>query len=157
MSRAVLLLVNRDKRLVTEALDEIRSLVESHGSIVGELDACQEPLDSSALSADLVIVLGGDGTLHAQARRCADLGKPILGINLGNLGFLAEFDLASFREQAPALLGDTQLPVDTRSLISSEARSPQDEAMHNDLALNDAVVTAGPPFRMIEIGLVIDG
>lgn len=157
MGRSVLLLVNRNKQLVVDSLDEIRSLIERHGSIAGELDCDHGPI-TDAFGADLVMVLGGDGTLLAQARRGAALGLPILGVNLGNLGFLAEFDLQSFRLQAESILGEAPLVLSERMLIRCELlEAKTQKLLHDGLAMNDVVVTAGPPFRMIEIGVTIDG
>jgi NAD+ kinase len=160
MPRSVLLLVHRAKPQVAEALPEVRSLLKTHGRIAAELDVTADPLDDAS-GADLMMVLGGDGSILAQARRCVDLGLPVIGVNLGNLGFLAEFDLASFRHQAPALLGDGPLDLRERTLISAAVTrgDPRRGAapIFTGLAMNDCVVTAGPPYRMIEIGLRIDG
>ena len=155
MGRSVLLLVNRNKRLVRESLGEVRSLIEVHGTIAAELDTSLNTLDD-AHGADLIVVLGGDGTLLAQARRCAHFGLPILGVNLGHLGFLAEFDLPALREQATALFAGSSLESQERMLLRSEVTNGGEKPVI-DLAMNDVVVTAGPPFRMIEIGVTIDG
>ncbi|MGE3107058.1 MAG: NAD(+)/NADH kinase [Phycisphaerales bacterium] len=179
MSRRVLLLANRSKPDVVEALAEVRRLIGAHGVIVGEFDASEDAvperapgagegggLDSSGKVADLVVVLGGDGTLLAQSRRCLSLGLPMLGVNLGKLGFMAEFDVASLREQAAALFGSAPLQLQDRPMLEIEVRpgagagasdAPRAGARFRGTALNDAVVTAGPPFRMISMTLRIDG
>jgi NAD+ kinase len=201
MSRAVLLLVNRSKPDVLAALDEVRAVIRRHGRLALELDADNGPLPSglasdehgaasdSDQSADLVIVLGGDGTLLAQSRRCVGLGLPMLGVNLGKLGFMAEFDLDAFKSQAPDLLGQRSLVVQDRHLlrvhvVSAGALDPREGAdvvdlttpcddtgrhtraggtpsngssLQRSLALNDVVITAGPPYRMITLALRIDG
>lgn len=159
MPRSVLLLVYRSKPQVSDALPEVRSILKSHGRIAAELDVSTEPL-TDAHGADLIMVLGGDGSLLSQAKRCIDLGLPLLGVNLGNLGFLAEFDVASLRQQARELLGDAPLDLRERMLISAsvqrgDARSAS--LIFAGLAMNEAVVTAGPPYRMIEVALRIDG
>jgi NAD+ kinase len=118
------------------------------------------PVDDAS-GADLVMVLGGDGTLLAEARRCVDLGLPLIGVNLGTLGFLAEFDLDALRAQAPDLLGDANLKLHQRMLIRAEVETPSGKGHRavafTHLALNDAVIAAGPPYRMIEIDVIIDG
>jgi len=157
MARRVLLIVNRSKRLVRESLDEVRELINRHGTIVGEIDADSNRVEDAG-GADLIVVLGGDGTFLAQARRCVHLGLPILGVNLGNLGFLAEFDLDSLRAQAPRLLGDGEVELDERMLIRSEIRRDGDVLRVEEcLATNDVVITAGFPFRLITICVRIDG
>lgn len=157
MPRAALLLVNRSKPAVCAALDEVRSLLEGHGRIAAELDAGDSPITpDDAAGADLVVVLGGDGTFLWQARRTLDLRLPIVGVNLGWLGFLAEFDLESLRGAAGWLMGDAELPTTDRLVLRVGVRRAGSE-LFGGVALNDAVVTAGPPFRMIEVGLGIDG
>ncbi len=165
MHRSVLLLVNRAKRPVVEALPEVRALLTKHGSIAAELDADSTPIPNSS-GADLVIVLGGDGTLLAQCRRCVNLGLPLIGVSLGNLGFLAEFDLQALREHAPGILQGGNFLSRDRMLLRVEIQpSPLAPANATNpvrptfvgLAMNDAVITAGPPYRVIEIAMKIDG
>lgn len=157
MGRSVLLIVNRSKPDAVAALGEIRSLIAKHGSLAAEIDAESAPL-SDAKGADLVMVLGGDGTLLAQARRCVEFGLPLIGVNFGSLGFLAEFDLDALRRQAAALLADGRLRLATRTLLRAQARRGGGaDPFFEGLALNDCVVTAGPPFRMIELDISIDG
>ncbi|MBC7834687.1 MAG: NAD(+)/NADH kinase [Phycisphaerales bacterium] len=160
MPRRVLLLVNRSKPDVVAALPELRTLIGRHGTIVGELDAASDgaiPHPASAL--DLIVVLGGDGTILSQARRCVGLGVPLLGVNLGKLGFLAEFDVAALRDQAVLLFGDAAMLLQERPLLRIEVfnASQPSTARFTGLALNDAAIVAGPPFRMISLTLSIDG
>lgn len=166
MPRSVLLLVNRSKPAVNEALPAIRALVTRHGRLAGELDASSSTLTLADLPSptDLVMVLGGDGTLLSQARRCVDLGIPLIGVNLGKLGFMAEFDVTAFTRQAPDLLGSGPLTLTERTMIEAEVHRPSSEQSGNlnhpiflGRALNDCVITAGPPYRMIEIGLKLGG
>lgn len=163
--RSVLLLVNRAKPDVEAALPEIRTLIAQTGRVVHELDAAEDagPI-TEARGADLVVVLGGDGTLLSQSRRCATLGLPLLGVNLGKLGFMAEFDLPDLRREAPALFDGRPLPLEERFLVRAEVYA-SDDAAHlepavpsfSGEALNDCVITAGPPYRMISVALSIDG
>ena len=176
MPRAVLLLVNRSKPEVLAALDDVRRLIDRHGRMVAELDADNSPLDSDrAAGAELIVVLGGDGTLLGQSRRCVALGLPMLGINFGKLGFMAEFDLASFRQHAGDLLDSAPLVVQDRPMLRVTATPPDahtinvtdpngavgngvdSHTLQRTLALNDAVITAGPPYRMITLDVRIDG
>jgi NAD+ kinase len=158
MGRSVILLANRSKPDVAESLDEVRRLISASGRIIADLDATDEPIMTNP-GADMVVVLGGDGTLLAQSRRCVSLGLPMLGVNLGKLGFMAEFDVPALRAQAPSLFGGGPLDLQDRPLLHVSVHgaggtpSPRVEG----LALNDAVITAGPPFRMISISLLIDG
>jgi NAD+ kinase len=155
MGRGVILLSNQSKSDVLAALDEVRSLITAHGRLVADLDATNTPLEHLP-GADLIVVLGGDGTLLAQSRRCVALGLPMLGVNLGKLGFMAEFDIAALRAHAAALFGTTPLVLQDRPLLQVSVHRSSRTAW-SGLALNDAVITAGPPFRMISLSLSIDG
>lgn len=160
MPRSVLLLVNHDKAEAVEAAREVRWLIHQHGTLVAEDTDNSGPLPPEALSADLAIVLGGDGSLLGQTRRCiamSDVVKPaVLGINLGKLGFMAEFDLAAFRAQATEILSGRPIAKRQHPLIRTEVFGPTGETRFAGAALNECVITAGPPFRMVELSLSID-
>ncbi len=169
MPTGVLLLVNRSKPEVVAALPEVRDLIaqRGRGRIVAELDADSSLLPAATIAdAHLAVVLGGDGTLMAQSRRCvaAGIDLPMLGVNLGKLGFMAEFDLPALRVQAPALFGGAPLVLQDRPMLrasvlraGSSNRTQDDGPLSRTLALNDAVVTAGPPYRMITLDIRIGG
>lgn len=153
----MLLLVNRDKPDAPAAAREVRELIEQRGHVVAELPADNEPLPDSLQHVDLVVVLGGDGTLLAQTRRCLDLGAPMLGINLGKVGFMAEFDLTAVRLQADSLFGDGPLAIRNLGLLHVQAYGSDDNLKLQGVALNDCVIVAGPPFRVVRLALTIDG
>lgn len=162
----MVILVNRGKPDVIEALPEIRAIIQrGGGQIAFELDTRLNEPPPPVDGAELIMVLGGDGTLITQAARCLPLGLPMLGVNLGKLGFLAEFDLEALHAQARDLFAGTQrLELVERAIMSVQVeRADSSPAAANPvpgaapaLALNDAVITAGPPFRMISIALSID-
>jgi NAD+ kinase len=172
MGRSVLLIINDEKPEAREAAEEVRGLIGRHGTLVAEMGGHQ---GSSALTpgmADLIVVLGGDGTLLSQARRLEHLAAPMLGVNFGKLGFMAEFDLKALRHQAGELFGDGPLNIRDQILIQASIYNDQPrvpgriagnhpeepgQARFTSLALNDCVITAGPPYRMIELDLSIDG
>jgi NAD+ kinase len=156
--RSILLLVNQDKPDAIAAAGEVRPLIQRHARLASEQEAQLGPPLDSTQGADLIVVLGGDGTLLSQSRRCAALGLPLLGVNLGKLGFLAEFDLPAFKDQAASILSDTPLPTRSVHMLRAQITSTGDPSPRfSDTALNECVVTAGAPFRMISIGLSIDG
>ncbi len=156
MPRSALILVNRTKTGAEQALSQVSDAIARVGSVAAILDADDEPITDTQ-GADLIVVLGGDGTLLAQARRCASLRLPMLGVNVGSLGFLAEFDTDSFVRFAPLLFDHAELDIADRMMLSAEVFTADSDAPYfQGIALNDAVVTAGPPFRMIQIDLRID-
>ena len=152
MSRDVLLIVNRNKPDAVGAIDEISALIGAHGRLLG-VAGDDEPTPKFD-TLDLVVVLGGDGTLLSQAKRFVDAGVPLLGVNFGKLGFLAEFDLPAVREQASALFGTGTMPTRQVGMLRVEAHCAEP---FEGNALNEGVVTAGPPYRMIELTISIDG
>jgi NAD+ kinase len=104
--------------------------------------------------ADLLLVLGGDGTILAAAREAAPRGVPILPINLGGLGFLTSFTLEElYPALEDALAG--RAAVSERVLLLAE-RTQNGEVLTQQLVLNDAVVHKGTLARMIELELYID-
>ncbi len=158
----VILVADRDRSEVVELWDEVRAGVAEHAEIVGELDPGDttdgDPNDDVAtdIDADLVVVLGGDGTLLSQARRFEQRQIPLVGINLGRLGFLAEFDWPGIQEHAPVVFGPNP-PITEHMMLAASVRDADGATVHSGLAINDCVVTAGRPFRMIELRLRIDG
>lgn len=165
MARRVLLLINRSKPEICSVLDEMRSVVTgASGEIVAEHDALVDGPASleETHGAEVLLVLGGDGTILSQARRFAHLRLPLLGVNYGKLGFLAEFDLESLKRHAAGIFCSGPLNLLPRRMMEVRVKRASPlaglgESEVAGLALNDAVVVAGEPFRMIEALLSIDG
>lgn len=137
-----------------DVLAEVRRTVASHGSIVGEFDV--EDTLPPALRADRAVVVGGDGTIMAALRQLVDRAVPVVGVNTGRLGFLAEFDAATLRAHAAAVFGP-EPEVRTRMVLAVQVRGAEGALRYEGLAVNDCVVTAGAPFRMIELALDLGG
>ena len=107
-----------------------------------------------AQKPDYAIVLGGDGTLLSAARSVAKAGVPILGVNLGTLGFLTEVTLA---ELYPALdaIHDNHYSIDSRSMVSCQLLR-EGECIASYDALNDAIVNKVSIARLASLDLYID-
>ncbi len=100
-------------------------------------------------NAECILVLGGDGTLLNTARSLAYTGIPLVGINLGQLGFLTEIELSDLYEELTKLLDD-QYTVEERMML--EARVLRDGiVVEKFFGLNDIVVTKGAFSRMISL------
>lgn len=113
------------------------------------------PLADLGVRCDLVIVVGGDGTLLHAARMMAEHGVPLVGINLGRLGFLVDVspqDIESALD--PILAGDYQ--SDHRAMLSVRVLS-EDGLERRYSALNDVVIHKWNTARMIELEMDIDG
>jgi NAD+ kinase len=108
-----------------------------------------------AASVDLIVVLGGDGTMIATSRMMGDYDVPVLGINYGTLGYLAEFRVEEMFGALEALLtGDYR--IDTRVRLAVDLIRGGEILMHNR-ALNDVVINKSALARIIEIEARMDG
>ncbi len=158
MPKRVLLLTNPRSQEAIAASKDVAALIESHATLLSSQDALPEPLPAETSDTDVVVVLGGDGTLLAQARRFVDTDIPLLGVNLGRLGYIAEFALESLRDQAATLFGDGELPTRSLSMLHAEVfSSGKREPRLQGIALNEAVVANGLPRHMMELSIAIDG
>jgi NAD+ kinase len=108
-----------------------------------------------ASQVDLLIVLGGDGTLLSMARAVGDLGTPILGVNLGDLGFLTATTLDEMLPAADAALGG-RMAVDERMMLA--ARLVRGGGVLGEFAaLNDVVITKSAMSRIINLRVAVEG
>lgn len=106
------------------------------------------PEEKLALSADVVLAVGGDGTILRAARQVGDSKKPILGINLGGLGFLAELSMENLSSALDCFKkGDYKL--EERMLLQAEIKSSKQKFF----ALNDVVVEKGEVGRLVRLSL----
>lgn len=143
-------------RVAAEA-DRLAALLAASGQEPRPLlpaDAESEP-SAGPTDADLVVVLGGDGSILRAARWMGYGQVPVLGVNLGRLGFLADVP----RERAAEALGEIVAGrfrlVDHLMFETEVLRNGV--TVHRELGLNETSLLAGPPFSMIEFGLVVDG
>ncbi|MBI5865883.1 MAG: NAD(+)/NADH kinase [Planctomycetes bacterium] len=104
---------------------------------------------------DVLFVLGGDGTMLAAIRKLGTGQLPIVGVNLGKLGFLAEFTVDQL-ERGGEFLFQSQPQVTRRAMLNVSSQSQRGQGFQS-LAVNDCVIFAGPPFRMIELAIDADG
>lgn len=109
--------------------------------------------DSNNKSLDILIALGGDGTILRAARKIYEFGIPILGVNIGHLGFLASVELSEFKE-AVEKLKDKEYKIAERMMI--KVTIPEKEKNNAHVALNDIVITKGTLSRMLTFDLYID-
>ena len=99
---------------------------------------------------DLIISVGGDGTLLRVARLVAPSGIPILGVNAGRLGFLTEIDASDATDLlSRALNGEGR--IEERTMLAVE------HAGASSYALNDAIISRGGPARTVQVGIAVNG
>jgi NAD+ kinase len=105
--------------------------------------------------ADLLIVLGGDGTLLSMARAVGDLGVPIMGVNLGGLGFLTATTLDEMLPSLEAALEGRMVVEERLMLIARVIRNGAAVCEH--MALNDMVITKSAMSRIISLAVSVEG
>ena len=103
--------------------------------------------------SDMVLVLGGDGSLLSAARMCAEAGIPLLGVNFGRVGFLTELEPAEVEEKLPLYLNGDYW-IDERAMLQAEVEDGGEH--HQFIALNDMVVVRGAIPRVIRVKVWLD-
>jgi NAD+ kinase len=151
-----------------EVIDSLRRLVaflkEDGRTVFAEM-VTAESLDDPTIktisrssvegSVDLVIVVGGDGSMLGAARALADLNVPLLGLNRGRLGFLTDIHPDDMEASIGKVLAGEFRATDRLLLEMTVERDG--ETIANGLALNDLVLHPGRSVRMMELELYIDG
>jgi NAD+ kinase len=138
---------------IRQAVEALRPVIERHLPIVGvwlEPDA-----DLTASDADLAIVLGGDGSILRAAHQMGYHQRPVLGVNLGRLGFLAALQPPQLEQVLPEIAAGQHRVVEHLMIECSTMRAGQRQ--NQALVLNEVSVLAGPPFTMVDIQLYVDG
>ena len=107
----------------------------------------------SDILPDVIAVLGGDGTLLRASREAAPLGIPMIGVNLGNVGFLTELDRRSLPQLARVVSGGYR--IESRMMLRASLLRDGCE-IYSACALNDCIITRGETFRNISLRLSSD-
>ena len=148
----ILLLGHGENPSVRQAAARLRPEIESFAEIV--LEDFEGTTELSGVAADLAVVLGGDGSILRAARQMGSQQLPVLGVNLGRLGFLADLT----PEELPAVLKEIQ----RGKFVSVEHLMFQCEVIRDgasvvqSLGLNEVALMAGPPFAILEVDLYVD-
>lgn len=148
----VLVLGNGQRARVLGEADRLRPVIERYADIVVEDFGAKH--DLSKIEADLAIVLGGDGSILRAAQQMGACQKPVLGVNLGRLGFLAD-------------LSPDQMVANIESVIAGDCRVVEhlmfrcvvtkgEQVLFDQLGLNECAILGGPPFSILNIDLYID-
>lgn len=112
-------------------------------------------LEELGEKADVIIMLGGDGTTLGIARRMAKFKLPIIAINAGRLGFITDFSLQEMEQNLPPLLRG-EYEVDTRAMLRVRVYR-QGTIVFDATAVNDAGITHGRAGSMVEFNVWVDG
>jgi NAD+ kinase len=147
---------------IAASLRELIGLLEKRGceALVEKETAAElgaRGLDYAALGekADLAVIIGGDGTLLAAARNLVRYRVPVVGVNLGRVGFMTDIGHRDMQGGVAAIL-EGRYTVEERALLDAEIVRGRESVLRT-LALNEAVVGKGAQGRLIEFDLSIDG
>jgi NAD+ kinase len=142
---------------IAETMREFSLFLKDKAEIVASchLDECRPEV---LRKSDFAIVLGGDGSIISAARHLSAARVPVIGVNLGRLGFLAEFSVAEFKHYFDDIVAG-KARIERRMMLGCRVRprsSPARERF-SSTAVNDVFITAGPPFHVIEMQIAVDG
>ena len=143
-------------RAAIDALLHHTEAVWVNEEAAGMLDVARlgRPEEEVAGRADLLVVFGGDGTILRAARLAAGSGVPILGVNMGGFGFLAEVGTTDFAGALPGLLAG-RYHLDERMMLQADVE--RHNAAQSLLALNDMVVTKSGIARVLRLRVSVNG
>ena len=158
------LIANLKREGAREAIATVQGWIKANGH---ELRCCRDLLDSVckdvaqsvpreelAEDSDILISMGGDGTFLASARAVGAAGTPVLGINLGPLGFLTQMRPHQLETALDAIASGAFL-IEERMLLKTEIEGRP--RLESPYALNDVVIDNGPVARLIDIKMDVNG
>ena len=168
VDRRILLVTNtRRDEAVTAARATAAALLEHGMGVVATRDEAEAldvpgvravdpaPDGAAAHGCELVVVLGGDGTVLRGAERARGLGVPLLGVNLGHVGFLAELDREDLNEVVQAVVA-RDYRVEQRMTVDARIFDGTEQVVHT-WALNEVSIEKGPADRMLDLTVEVDG
>ena len=139
---------------VTEAIENFTKFVAGKSQILANCFR-GDCLGDVVKKADFAIVFGGDGTILSAARQLSETNIPVIGVNVGRLGFLAEFSLEQLKQLFRRVTTDKKL-VEKRMMIKCTIKNKNRNKLVST-AINDVVITAGEKYNMIGLKIRVCG
>lgn len=164
--KTIAILYQGRKQGTTDVANQLVSLLQHQGYDVRSIDLRDEGEEPAIIAGqgkpdpllkgrDMVIVLGGDGTILHAARLCAFADVPILGVNFGRVGFLTELEPGELLAKLPYYLQrDASVWIDKRTMLHAVLN--QDGHSEEFLAINDIVIARGTWPRVVQVRVWID-
>ncbi len=154
---SVILATKNESREASALAVEIEAWLDEQGvSVYMPLGSADEFKPGSAASAsDLIIILGGDGTILSRARNMLELEIPFLGINLGRVGFMADISPLGWKEQLAGIFA-ASLSISRRVVLGYELMR-EEKTIKKGCAINEVVLNRGELARLITVGLDLPG
>jgi len=142
---------------VAEAIEDFSQFLKDKAEIVA-ICYINECTADVLREIDFAVVLGGDGSIISAARALSEARVPVIGVNMGKLGFLAEFSAGEFKGWFQGIISG-KAPVEERMMLGcrvSEKGEGSPQRFYSK-AVNDVYITAGPPYRVVELNISVDG
>ncbi len=160
----IAIIVNLSKEKAIECADRIIDVLGEEGAKLYMPPDCSGVFDKSGVSfcntieqlfeiADIAVTVGGDGTIIHAAKYAARTATPLIGVNVGRLGFAADVEADEIGDLKKLVSGTYSM--EERLLLEVEVRTPVDSNIY--LAVNDAVVTHGTLSKIVDFTLSLDG
>lgn len=148
----VLMVSNRYKEATAAMAREMVSHLEKHGVEIAFDNGLEVPVPEYCHDFDLMIVFGGDGTILRAARRYAATGVPVLGVNMGTIGFLSNIEVHELEEYIPNLLAHGYR-LDQRMMLQVTVQNGE-QITQQGCCLNEMVIKSAEP-HMITLTLEV--
>jgi NAD+ kinase len=142
------------RKYATEAVDVFLEFAKDKAEILSTCFRGDCPVDTLK-QADFAIVFGGDGTILSAARDLSEADVPVIGINVGKLGFLAEFSIEEVQQLFDKIVSKETI-IEKRMILHCTIVNSGKE-IFNSTAINDLVISAGHPFNMTELKISVKG
>jgi NAD+ kinase len=142
------------REFVTEAIENFAKFAAGRAQILANCfrgDCAGDVVKK----ADFAVVFGGDGTILSAARDLSETDVPVIGVNVGRLGFLAEFSLEEVKNLFDRLTTEKKL-IEKRMMLKCTVAGRGSEKLVST-AINDVVITAGPNFNMVDLKITVRG
>jgi NAD+ kinase len=142
---------------VAEAIQDFSQFLKDKARVVAvcHISECRAEI---LREVDFAVVLGGDGSIISAARTLSEARVPVIGVNMGKLGFLAEFSADEFKHWYDDIISG-KARVEKRMILSCRVsqKSEGGEPRFYSKAVNDVYIAAGPPYHVIELDISVDG
>jgi NAD+ kinase len=139
---------------VVEAIDDFAKFAEGRAEILANCFR-GDCIKGVVENADFAVVFGGDGTILSAGRDLSQTSVPVIGVNVGRLGFLAEFSIEELKELFGRVTTDAEL-VEKRMVLRCTVAGGGREKL-SSTAINDVVINAGPNYQMVDLKITVDG
>lgn len=145
------------RQKVSEVVEEFKNFAKDKAEIItscGIEDCSPDVLKN----CDFAVVFGGDGSIISAARNLSKTSVPMVGVNLGKLGFLAEFSISELEEYFSDIVSG-KTTIEKRMMLRCEVydSSNRSRRKFSSAAINDVFITSGKLHRMIELKMAVDG